>query len=242
VPELPDAAGDRRLLARSLHHLDRIELVDVAVLRNADPAALDDAIGHQDVEGVERRGKWLVLRLERAGLVIHLGMTGSIVLTGPHEPIAPDDRAVLSGDAELRLRDRRRLGGIWLAANAADVADITGPLGPDAAAITVTQLAAALGRRRTVLKSALMDQTTIAGLGNTLSDEVLWSARLHPATPADSLSADQLATLHTAHCATACGEPPVRGPSHERRRGSPASAAHRRRPVRGATLASSAAA
>ncbi len=105
---------------------------------------------------------------------------------------------MLHGDAEVRLRDRRRLGGIWLAADAADVADITGALGPDAATITVTQLAAVLGRRRTALKSALMDQTTIAGLGNTLSDEVLWGAHLLPEMPADSLSPDQLATLHAA--------------------------------------------
>jgi formamidopyrimidine-DNA glycosylase len=198
VPELPDAAGYRRLLARSLHRLDHVELVDPDVLRNADRAALDDAVSDQHVQGVERRGKWLVLRAERAGVVIHLGMTGSLVLAGPDEPIAPDNRVVLHGDAEVRMRDRRRLGGIWLAVDAAEVAEITGPLGPDAAAITVTQLAAALGRRRTVLKSALMDQSTIAGLGNTLSDEVLWRARLHPETPADSLSPGQLATLHAA--------------------------------------------
>jgi formamidopyrimidine-DNA glycosylase len=198
VPELPDAAGYRRLVARSLHRLDHVELVDPGVLRNTDRAALDDAVSHQDVQEVERRGKWLVVHVERASLVIHLGMTGSLVVTGPHAAIAPDDRAVLHGDAEVRLRDRRRLGGIWLAADAADVADITGPLGPDAAAITVTQLAAALGRRRTPLKSALVDQSSIAGLGNTLSDEVLWGARLHPEMPADSLSPGQLATLHAA--------------------------------------------
>ena len=198
MPELPDAAGYRRLLARSLHRLDDVELVDPEVLRNTDRAALVDAVSHQHVHGVERRGKWLVVRVERAGVVIHLGMTGSLVLAGPQEAIAPDDRAVLHGDAEVRLRDRRRLGGIWLAADAADVAAITGPLGPDAAAITVAQLAAALGRRRTALKSALTDQSAIAGLGNTLSDEVLWCARLHPETPADSLSPGQLASLHAA--------------------------------------------
>ncbi len=198
MPELPDAAGYRRLLARSLHRLDHVELVDPDVLRNADRAALDDAVNDQYVQVVERRGKWLVVRVERGGIVIHLGMTGSLVLADAGDAIARDDRVVFHGDAEVRMRDRRRLGGIWLAVDAADVADITGRLGPDAAAISVTQLAAALGRRRAVLKSALMDQSTIAGLGNTLSDEVLWRARLHPETPADSLSPDQLATLHAA--------------------------------------------
>jgi hypothetical protein len=61
-------------------------------------------------------------------------MTGPLVLAGRHEPIDRDVRAVLHGDAEIRLRDRRRLSGIWLAANETDVHDVTGPLGPDAAA------------------------------------------------------------------------------------------------------------
>ena len=73
-----------------------------------------------------------------------------------------------------------------------------GPLGPDAARITATQLHAALDHRRTALKTALMDQAAIAGIGNTLSDEVLWRARLHPQTRADSLSPPQLAHLHAA--------------------------------------------
>jgi formamidopyrimidine-DNA glycosylase len=132
VPELPDVAGYRRLVARSLHRLDHVEFVDPGELRNTDREALDDAVSHQDVQGVERRGKWLVVHVERAALVIHLGTTGSLVLAGSHDALAPGDRVVLHGDAEVRLRDRRRLGGIWLAVDAADVADITGPLGPEA--------------------------------------------------------------------------------------------------------------
>ena len=198
MPELPDAAGYRRLLARSLHRIERVELVDPDVLRNADREALDAAVGHQDVRAVERRGKWLVVRVEPAALVIHLGMTGSLVLTAPHDALDRFDRAVLHGDAEIRLHDRRRLGGLWLAADVDEVATITGPLGPDAARITVGQLRAGLEHRRTALKTALTDQAVIAGLGNTLSDEVLWAARLHPQTPAGALSPKQVGQLHTA--------------------------------------------
>ena len=198
VPELPDVAGYRRLIDRSLHRLDHVELVDASVLRNADRDALDAAVAHHDVQSVERRGKWLIVRVERASLVIHLGMTGSLVLAARHDPIDRDVRAVLHGDAEIRLRDRRRLGGIWLAVEETDISDVTGPLGPDAARITATQLRAALDHRRTALKSALMDQAAIAGLGNTLSDEVLWRAHLHPQARADSLSPQQLTRLHVA--------------------------------------------
>ena len=198
MPELPDAAGYRRLLIRSLHRIIHVELIDPDVLRNADRAALDAAVRHQDVRSVERRGKWLVVQVEHAALVIHLGMSGSLVLAASHEALDRFDRAALHGDADIRLRDPRRLGGIWLAADADEIADITGPLGPDAARITLDQLRAALGHRRTALKSALTDQATIAGLGNTLSDEVLWVARLHPQTPADALSPEQLTRLHDA--------------------------------------------
>jgi formamidopyrimidine-DNA glycosylase len=157
MPELPDVAGYRRMIARSLHRLERVELPDPEVLRNADRDTLDAAVGRQDVRAVERHGKWLVLRLERAALVIHLGMTGSLGLVEPGETLRRDDRAVLRGDTDITLRDRRRLGGIWLATGAGDVAHITGPLGPDAARITVAQLRAALGQRRTALKTALID-------------------------------------------------------------------------------------
>lgn len=196
MPELPDAAGYRRLLARSLHRIDHVELLDPTVLRNANSGALDAAAGHRDVRSVERRGKWLVVRLDPSALVIHLGMTGSLVLCAPHEALDRFDRAAFHGDAHIYLRDRRRLGGIWLAADADEIARITGPLGPDAARITMSQLRAAVRHRRTALKTALTDQTTIAGLGNTLSDEVMWVARLHPQTRADALSPDQLAGLH----------------------------------------------
>ena len=198
MPELPDAAGYRRLLTRSLHRIEHVELIDPEVLRNADRDALDAAVRHQDVRAVERRGKWLVVQVELAALVIHLGMTGALVLAAPHEALDRSDRAALHGDADIRLRDRRRLGGIWLAADPNEIGDITGPLGPDAARITPNQLRAGVGHRRTALKVALTDQATIAGLGNTLSDEVLWVARLHPQTRADALSPEELTRLHAA--------------------------------------------
>jgi formamidopyrimidine-DNA glycosylase len=198
VPELPDAAGYRRLLAAALHHLDHVEVHDAKVLRNAGRGELDRSTADQDVRAVHRHGKWLVLHLERAGLVIHLGMTGSLVLSAPHDAPRRHDRAVLRGDADIVLRDPRRLGGIWLAADIGAIREITGPLGPDAARITATELRATLHRRRTALKTTLMDQTVIAGLGNTLTDEILWRARLHPRTRADSLSQEQIAHLHAA--------------------------------------------
>ncbi|MET0146794.1 MAG: DNA-formamidopyrimidine glycosylase family protein [Ilumatobacteraceae bacterium] len=198
MPELPDAAGYRRLLARSLHRIEHVDLNDPEVLRNADRDALDAAVGHQDVRSVERRGKWLVVRVDPSALLIHLGMTGELVLAARHEALDRADRATLHGDVDIRLRDRRRLGGIWLAADADEIGAITGPLGADAARLTLNQLRAGVGQRRMAIKTALTDQAAIAGLGNTLSDEILWVARLHPQTRADALSPEQLTGLHAA--------------------------------------------
>ena len=199
VPELPDAAGYRRLLARSLHRLDHVELVDPDVLRNADRAALDDAVSDRTCRGSSGTASGSSSVVERARLVIHLGMTGSLVLgrrwrrhrlatigwcsmATPRSACGTADGSVGSGSPSTPRTWPTSLGG-W---------GLTQPRSPSRSSRPP------LGRRRTALKSALMDQSTIAGLGNTLSDEVLWRARLHPETPADSLSPRQLGTLHAA--------------------------------------------
>jgi formamidopyrimidine-DNA glycosylase len=191
-------AGFRRLAARHLHHLDGIEVVDGSVVRNAWPEDLDVALRDQDVRRVARRGKWLVVHAERASLLAHFGMTGSLVLAGPDAPLDRYHRAVLHGDADLRVRDVRRLAGLWLATDDAGIDEIIGPQGPDAARLTTGRLAAALRGRRGSIKAALMDQRIVAGLGNMLSDEVLWVARLHPGRDIATIVPREVACLHAA--------------------------------------------
>jgi formamidopyrimidine-DNA glycosylase len=197
MPELADVAGFRRLVARHLHHLDGIELVDATITRNATPAAVHRLTADRDVDAVERRGKWLVIHLDDAALVLHFGMTGALVLADG-AALEGDVRAVLCGDAELRLRDRRKLGGLWVATDHDAVADIIGPQGPDAARLSTAELRAALHGRRGAIKPVLMDQSVIAGLGNTLSDEVLWAAGIDPRRLVPSLGGRDVARLHAA--------------------------------------------
>ena len=85
------------------------------------------------------------------------------------------------GKRETRFRDQRKLGGIWLADSEEAVREVIGEQGPDALGLTGRRLEERLDGRRGALKSMLMDQGVVAGLGNMLSDEVLWRARLHPA-------------------------------------------------------------
>jgi formamidopyrimidine-DNA glycosylase len=92
----------------------------------------------------------------------------------------------------------RMLGGVWLARDAEHAERITGPLGPDAAGLSRRQLEAALAPARGGLKALLMNQRRVAGIGNELSDEILWRARLHPRRPAGSLDAGERGRLHRA--------------------------------------------
>jgi formamidopyrimidine-DNA glycosylase len=93
-------------------------------------------------------------------------------------------------------RTRRRLGGITYLRPGQDLEDVIGPLGPDASEIDRRELGERLAARRGGLKSALMDQRLLAGLGNELVDEILWRSRLHPGQPAGELAGAEVDELH----------------------------------------------
>ena len=160
------------------------------------------------VGAIDRRGKRIIVTLEPAGqLVIRLGMTGRLTL----HPVAAPPRAhthlVLQltpatlGEAgfEIHFCDPRRFGGIrWLTNGEAPDAG----LGPEPLTISQGTLEQALSRTGRAIKSALLDQSVIAGLGNIYVDESLFCAGIHPLTPAHSLCADQVRTLRSAIIST----------------------------------------
>jgi formamidopyrimidine-DNA glycosylase len=197
IPELPDVEGFRRRLARHAGGRIRgVEVLDAGVVRNTSAAGLHRALTGRHLEQPERRGKWLLARTDGPVLLLHFGMTGSLEWNGaPH----PHDRVVLQlNDGELRYRDQRKLQGLWLAHDDEEAARITGPVGPDALGLPKAELQNRLASKRTGLKAALMDQATVAGLGNLVNDEVLWRARLHPNRRPGSLSPAEWGRLHRA--------------------------------------------
>jgi formamidopyrimidine-DNA glycosylase len=164
-----------------------------------------DRIVGATVLASRRRGKVVLLDTDRATIGIHFGMTGRLVIDGiasidrlayaSGRDDAAWDRLVMysrsgGGDAPpaLRFNDPRRLGRISLDAD-------LGHLGVDFAAVTPKRLAATIAGRRGVLKSALLDQHIVAGLGNLCVDEVLWWAALDPRRGVDSLSTDEIDEL-----------------------------------------------
>jgi formamidopyrimidine-DNA glycosylase len=130
---------------------------------------------------------------------MHFGMTGLLVWTSSDRSLYEHDRVVFRlRCGELRYRDQRRLGGIWLARSEAERNNLTGGLGPDALELDADSLRAILSARRGGIKSALMDQRLIAGLGNLLSDEILWRACIDPRKPARELGPRRSGRLHAA--------------------------------------------
>ena len=192
VPELPDVERFRVFFA--LHAAGRavrgVEALDPAIVRNATPDALENALRGHRFQEPGRHGKWMLAGTDGPTLLLHFGMTGDLIWSGDEPDRHRHDRLILHlAEGELRYRDLRRFGGAWLAFDAADVATVTGPLGPDALDVTREEFLRRLERRRGGVKAALMDQSLVAGVGNLIADEVLWQARLHPRTRIQDLDA-----------------------------------------------------
>jgi formamidopyrimidine-DNA glycosylase len=199
VPELPDVEGFRRALADTLpgRRVRDVEVRDVGVLRNSTVGTLRQRLTGHRFEAPRRHGKWLILPTDGPVLMIHSGMTGHPYYAADGVPERGYERLVVALDrGELRYADLRKLRGVWLAADEDEVCRVMGPQGPDALGIGLREFRGALRGRRGRLKPTLMDQSVIAGLGNLLTDEICWRARLHPSRPIAGLGADELKRLH----------------------------------------------
>src|SRR5918994_4138593 len=200
MPELPEVETIRTQLAPRLEGrtLARVEILDPRLTRPYDLFEVAEELEGDQVVAVERRGKYLLLRLESGfGLLVHLRMTG-----GFHWQPVSHERAVVELDDGTRLvyRDVRRFG-TWLVLEEAELepylATKNGPE-PLGSRFTSHWLAEQLSRRRAPLKAVLLDQRVVAGLGNIYADEALWRARLSPLRPAASLAPEQVRRLHRA--------------------------------------------
>ena len=186
MPELPDVEGFRRFLARHAEgqKISRVDVADVALVRNRTARAFERALAGRRFGAPGRHGKWLIAPVGEVEVLMHFGMTGALAWSDNPQGRHRHDRVTfICEGGELRYNNMRRFGGIWLAGDAAERARVTGPLGPDAGAVGYQEFAALLASRRGGAKAALMDQRLLAGIGNLMSDEILWRARINPRTP-----------------------------------------------------------
>ena len=194
MPELPEVETvvrslqprlvGRRIMAASFSSR-------LVVRQNFDE--LSEKLRGQRVNSVNRRGKFILVELDRGFLVIHLGMTGKLLFdaaAGKHaRAIFELDEGVLVYD------DSRHFGRIeWNETLPARV----GALGPDALTIPVEDFRSLLRGRTTRVKALLLNQRILAGMGNIYTDEALFIARIHPKTMAARLSKAKVNSLHAA--------------------------------------------
>ncbi len=206
VPELPEVETVRRQIAPALVGATIVdaEIVDPRLTRPVEPSLVAGALVGERIADVDRRGKYLLIRLASGRtLVVHLRMTGSL----RHAPAGelPDDahrRATLRLDTgtEVAYRDVRRFGTWELLDEGHLRPYLATRLGPEplGASFSSARLAQLAAGRTAPVKSFLLDQRRIAGIGNIYADEALWRARVHPRRPAGELGAEELARLHRA--------------------------------------------
>jgi formamidopyrimidine-DNA glycosylase len=207
MPELPEVETIRLALEPYVvgRTFDRVDINDPRLVRPFEPLAVGAELEGERVAALERRGKYLIVRFESGrALLIHLRMTGSLRHVGAGGKLSDDPhrRAVVKLDdgSDVAYRDVRRFG-TWHLLEPHEVDEYLGRrLGGEPLARTFTgpRLGERLAGRRAPLKAALLDQRTVAGLGNIYVDEALWRAQLHPLREAGSLDADELRRLTKA--------------------------------------------
>jgi formamidopyrimidine-DNA glycosylase len=228
MPELPEVETVARDLQRWVAGATIVDAEvrwDRTIRHPQPPERFVSEVENATIRRVDRRAKTVLLHLvDGRVMTVALRMTGALIVAPPGTPDDPYVRAVfrLADGRELRYRDVRKFGriGLWpggglrsvgagRGARSRKVAEGAGryrigevfsrhgpePLSPS---FTVERFAGRLARRSAKLKTLLLDQTFIAGVGNIYADEALWRARLHPLRAADTLDARDVKRLHRA--------------------------------------------
>jgi formamidopyrimidine-DNA glycosylase len=192
MPELPEVEVTRQSFA------SRIEGARIQAVRLGKPlrwplGCAPEALVAQSVGPVTRRGKYLWLPLDRGGLLMHLGMSGSLAFNADHAAPGPHDHFdLVTANGTLRLTDPRRFGAVvWSPAlDSGAAAKLLASLGlePFDPAFTGRHLHAALRGRKVVIKQALLGGAIVVGAGNIYACEALFEARIDPRLASDKLS------------------------------------------------------
>ena len=212
MPELPEVENTRRYLVQAGLPGRTFTGADISWPKAVRRPSLEDfvlGINGGTVQGVNRRGKYILLPISKGGsrtaptLIVHLGMTGGLRVQDPGQPAHPMVRHTFSLDdgSELRFIDGRKFGKLWLAD---DPEDVLPPLGPEPleGGFTSDGLAVRFKGRNAPVKALLLEQSIVAGMGNLYADESLFLAGIHPLRPASKLSAEEVSRLRDCIVAT----------------------------------------
>jgi len=207
MPELPEvetvAQGlRRRALGR---RIAAVEIRHAAVIVGS-PEEFASILKGRRLANVSRKGKAIAVELAADDgsaprfLLVRLGMTGQLTVTPHHAPIEPHTHAFMAlddGREELRFRDTRRFGRLRCLTQQ-ELEKVLGALGPDAQQVTEVQFRTAMRGRKGAIKSWLMNQNLVAGLGNIYADEALYEACIHPLSQPGRVSSGKARQLYKA--------------------------------------------
>ena len=193
MPELPEVETVARSIAPLVgRRIVSVEFRSLRILRGGDPDGMAAGLAGRRIAGIKRYGKFLVMPLEGGGyILIHLGMTGRLLLDGP---IGKHTHAIVTLDEGVLLfDDSRQFGSFQLSEEfPARVAR----LGPEPLEISLADFTAALKRHKTRIKALLLNQRFLRGVGNIYADEALFRAGIHPMTIANRLRGERARKLY----------------------------------------------
>ena len=202
MPELPEVETIKNELELYVvgRSISGITLFWEGMLRQPSPSEFYTRINGQEITGLKRRGKYLIFSLSNGDLlIIHLKMSGSLLIGKDSSPPAKYTRAIIHLDngTNIFFPDPRKFGTMQLVR---DKDSVVGKLGPEplAADFTPKILAKRLSKRKASIKAVLIDQSFIAGMGNMYADEALFSAGIYPLRTASILSQGEVERLYHA--------------------------------------------
>lgn len=193
MPELPEVETARRGIEPHLVN-QRIAALRVRERRLRWPVTegLEQLLAGQRIRAVERRGKYLLLRVEQGTIILHLGMSGSLRVLPADTPAAKHDHLdlVLENGRCLRLRDSRRFGAVLWQTGEPDGHPLLARLGPEPLhpEFEGDHLYRIGRRKRVAVKNLIMDSQVVVGIGNIYANEALFLAGIHPQRPCNRIS------------------------------------------------------
>ena len=199
MPELPEVEIFKRDADRAVLHkrIRRIRILDASLLKGISARRFTAVACDRRIVASRRHGKYLGLGLDQGSwIMLHFGMTGALAIVARQRDLPRYARLILDLEDCCRIAyvSQRKFGMIT-AVDDFDTFIESKHLGPDALEIDTSMCRARLRKRRGAAKSALMNQSMIAGIGNIYSDEILFQARIRPTRPMNTLSDAELRTL-----------------------------------------------
>ncbi|MFX1364938.1 MAG: DNA-formamidopyrimidine glycosylase [Promethearchaeota archaeon] len=199
MPELPEVETFKRYLDKtSLNQtIKNIKVTDDRVL-NIDESYLKKTVINNKFESSTRHGKYILINIGKRYLIFHFGMTGDIKYFNKkeHEPKYSKVIFQFNNDFNLAYISLRMFGKLDIAESIEEFKKKK-KLGPDAYKMNFDQFKEALRRRTGIVKTLLLEQSFVAGIGNIYSDEILFKTKVHPKTKIDSLSESKINELYT---------------------------------------------